>query len=62
MNNTVSREVHSSQSSVEISINAKGHYSAKVKVYADTIDEALYLADAKATILEATVRSKNTVV
>ena len=62
MDNNATREVHSSQSSVEISINAKGHYSAKVKVYADTVEEALSLADAKATILETTIRSKNIVV
>ena len=62
MNNTASREVNASQSSVEISINAKGHYSAIVKVYADTVEEALSLADAKATVLEQTIRSKNSVV
>ena len=34
------REIHSSQSSVELSVNAKGQWSGKVKVYADTVEEA----------------------
>jgi len=33
-----------SQSSVEISTNGKGEKSWKVKVYADTVDEAIELA------------------
>ena len=37
-------EIQRSQSSVEISTNAKGDKSWKVKVYADSIDEAIELA------------------
>ena len=45
--------------SVEISINAKGQYSGKVKVYATTITEAMKLSKEKAEELEALVRLKN---
>ena len=45
--------------SVEISINAKGQYSGKVKVYSQTIDHAFSLALAKAIELEALIREKN---
>ncbi len=37
-------EIIRSQSSVEVSTNAKGEKSFKVKAYADTIDEAIELA------------------
>lgn len=37
-------EISRSQSSVEISANAKGEKSYKVKAYADTIQEAINLA------------------
>jgi len=37
-------QIQRSQSSVEISTNAKGEKSWKVKAYADTIDEAISLA------------------
>lgn len=39
-----SAEMARSQSSVEISTNAKGERSWKVKAYADTIDQAIQLA------------------
>lgn len=38
------KEMVRSQSSVEISTNGKGEKSYKVKVYADSIDEAIALA------------------
>lgn len=38
------QEIQRSQSSVEISTNAKGDKSWKVKAYADTIEEAIELA------------------
>ena len=41
-------EIQRSQSSVEISTNAKGDKSWKVKAYADSIEEALELAVAPA--------------
>lgn len=45
--------------SVEISVNAKGQYSGKVKVYADNIDDAMEKAKIKAGELERTIRDKN---
>ena len=57
--NLVKKELHQSQSSVEISINAKGLWSAKVKAYADTVDEANTLALNKATEIETTIKTKN---
>ena len=53
------REIHSSQSSVELSVNAKGQWSGKVKVYADTVEEAFELAEQKATILSQKIEDKN---
>lgn len=38
------KEILRSQSSVEVSTNAKGEKSWKVKAYADTIDEAITMA------------------
>lgn len=55
-NNEVSIE---SQQSVEISINAKGQYSGKVKVYATTIDDAYNQALLKAAQLEELIKKKN---
>lgn len=45
--------------SVEISINAKGQYSGKVKVYAETINDAMTLATSKAKELEVLIKGKN---
>ena len=45
--------------SVEISINAKGQWSGKVKVYAGTIEEALSTALKKAKELEVVISEKN---
>ena len=53
------REMHSSQSSVELSVNAKGQWSGKVKVYADTVEEAFNLAEQKATALSQQIEAKN---
>lgn len=53
------REIHQSQSSVEISINAKGLWSGKVKAYADTVEEAQELALEKASTLETKIVEKN---
>ena len=57
----ITREMHASQSSVEISINAKGLWSAKVKAYADTLEEAVKLAEQKAVELESKINSRNTI-
>lgn len=45
--------------SVEISINAKGQYSGKVKVYSDTINAAYDLAVLKAQELADLIKQKN---
>jgi len=45
--------------SVEISVNAKGQYSGKVKVYAKTINDAYILAVNKAKELEELIKTKN---
>jgi len=47
------------QNSIEISINAKGQYSGKVKVYAETINEASNQALGKAEELFALIKAKN---
>lgn len=57
----ITREMHASQSSVEISINAKGLWSAKVKAYADTLEAASELAEQKAVELESKINSRNTI-
>ena len=56
---TMTKEVNQSQSSVEISINAKGLWSGKVKAYADTVDEAQELALLKANDLNTKIVAKN---
>ena len=44
----VEKELNEKPNSCEISINAKGQYSGKIKVYAETIEEANKLAFDKA--------------
>ena len=53
------QETKEKLNSVEISINAKGQFSGKVKVYADTINEAMKLATLKAGELEIIIKEKN---
>ena len=45
--------------SYEISINAKGQYSGKIKVYAETIETARLLALQESKLLESLIREKN---
>ena len=45
--------------SVEISVNAKGQYSGKVKVYAETIEMAMELSLAKAKELGLIIEETN---
>ena len=61
MENQETREIRTSQSSVEISINAKGQWSGKVKVYADSVEEAQTSALTKATELESKIVTKNAI-
>ena len=53
------REMHESQSSVEVSVNSKELWSAKVKASADTTEEAMLIALNKAKDLDTLIRSKN---
>jgi len=53
------QEIIGSQSSVEISVNAKGQYSGKVKAYANTIEEAYENAMTYAAKLAETIEKKN---
>ena len=52
-------EVREQPNSCEVSINAKGQWSGKVKVYAGTIEEAKLKAIAQAEELETTIKNKN---
>ncbi len=52
-------EVEERPHSIEISINAKGLASGKVKVYASTPEEAMIKAMEKAGELELYIKSKN---
>lgn len=47
------------QQSVEISINAKGQYSGKVKVYGETIEEAYVKSVDYSQELAKLIKSKN---
>lgn len=49
-------EMIRSQSSVEVSTNAKGERSWKIKAYADTIEEAIDLAVKADKTIEAKLR------
>jgi len=56
---TETREVHTSQSSTEFSINAKGQWSAKIKAYADSAEEAVTAAEIQARKIEIILKEKN---
>ena len=45
--------------SVEISVNAKGQYSGKVKVYAESIEKAMELSLLKAKELDIVIAGRN---
>lgn len=47
------------QQSVEISVNAKGQYSGKVKCYDNNLDTAYQKAVDKALQLESLINTKN---
>lgn len=47
------------QQSVKIKINQKGLYSGEVKVYASTIEDAMWKAKEKAQELEELLNEKN---
>ena len=45
--------------SCEISVNAKNQWSGKIKVYAETIDEAMDKAEEKANDLSKKIKDHN---
>jgi len=51
--------VNENKPSVKIAINAKGQFSCEIKVYAETIDEAMKLATEKAKDMETIIKEKN---
>jgi len=55
------REIHESQSSCEISINAKGQWAAKIKVYDNDISNAFERANTYALMAETKIKDKNNV-
>ena len=57
----MSEEATERPNSVEITINAKGSFGGKVKVYAETIDDAMKAAKEKAEELEEFIKTKNEV-
>lgn len=55
----VELNINEQKPSVKIAINAKGQFSAEVKVYAETVDEAMKKATEKAKELETLIAEKN---
>lgn len=55
------KEIREQPNSVEISVNAKGQWSGKVKVYAETINDAMTLAKSKAETLNDWIKAKNNI-
>lgn len=53
------KQVSERPDSCEISINAKGLFSGKVKCYAGTLEEAMKEALRKAAELEVLIKTKN---
>jgi len=53
------KQIIEKPNSVEISINAKGQFSGKIKVYAETIEEAMKLSCEKAVEIEKIIKEKN---
>ena len=58
-NKVESQSIVESRNSVEMSVNAKGQWSGKVKSYAPTIEEAYNKTKAKAEELEKLIKDKN---
>lgn len=52
-------EIVQDQHSVEMSINAKGQFSGKVKCYGSTPEEAMQRTSGLAKQLEALIKEKN---
>lgn len=45
--------------SCEVSVNAKGLYSGKIKAYAKTLEDAMAIALSKAEEMEGIIKRKN---
>ena len=56
---TPGEEVKEQPNSCEISVNAKGQYSGKIKVYAETIEEAFDKSEKYAKKVEDLIKEKN---
>jgi len=52
-------QISEQPNSCEISVNAKGLWAGKIKVYAKTIDEAMVFALKKASELDVLISEKN---
>jgi len=59
MEESINKIVTEKPHSVEISVNAKGQYSGKVKVYAETIEKAMELSLLKAKELDVIITETN---
>jgi len=59
MEETVIESEVEQPNSVEISVNAKGQFSGKVKVYSETIEDAFNKAIKKSEELEKFIKKKN---
>lgn len=56
---SIQKVVNVRPDSFSISINAKGQYSGEIKVYAESIEEAMQKALEKAKELEVLIKEKN---
>ena len=56
---TIQKVITEKPHSVEISVNAKGQYSGKVKVYAESIEKAMELSLLKAKELDIVIAGRN---
>jgi redox-regulated HSP33 family molecular chaperone len=59
MNENEIEQVNEQPNSVEISVNAKGQYSGKVKVYSKTIEEAFEQSVVYSEKLNSLIKLKN---
>lgn len=56
---TIQKIINVRPDSFSISINAKGQWSGEIKVYADSIDEAMKTALSKAKELDQIIKERN---
>lgn len=58
MNNAEIKEIGERPDSCKVSINAKGQWSGEIKVYAETIEEAMKICLSKSAELERIIKEK----